>query len=160
MTIRPQPWFRAMFCSRPANLASNRVRRSSSFSTTPATLSPLQLCGFSPQKSSEHRVCSSAPDLRSGRLLQPRLLAKAPYQKTMAWRRRPWRFTSLHHHEVGTGLSPHELLHLPSRLPLHNRWLCSISCLMYRVTFRSSPQSLSASRSLPPCSASSRLVWR
>jgi hypothetical protein len=38
----------------------------------------------------------------------------------------PLRFTSLHHHQVGRGLSPHELLNMPSTLPLHNRWLCSI----------------------------------
>jgi hypothetical protein len=39
----------------------------------------------------------------------------------------PLRFTSLHHHQVGRGLSPHELLNMPSTLPLHNRWLCSIN---------------------------------
>src|SRR5262249_2344783 len=39
----------------------------------------------------------------------------------------PLRFTFLHHHQVGRRLSPHELLSMPSTMPLHNRWLCSIN---------------------------------
>ena len=62
------------------NPCLERVRMSSSFSTTLPLLSPLQLRGFSPQKSSEPPGCSSAPGLRRGRLLERRPIANRPCQ--------------------------------------------------------------------------------